>query len=218
MQRVQTAADRIVNQATRNVETLWRRHEAGTITLDRFRALAAAVLVRANARGVSVADLGLSRELTRNLGRPVRPLGLRPTPEQLDQRRVRDALDTVITGNLDTISDPVEVAESRRRRLAQVARSEPLLTVAATVQVGMQRRNLPGWVRQVDADPCPKCVAWADGVVRPAGTRMARHNGCACIQRPVPYDPGTKATNPASRREWTDWAESPVGQLITAIP
>ena len=185
MERTQQASERLAAQAAAQVDALWARHVAGDLPLPSFRSLAAAVIVRANAAGVNVGDLGLAAELTRNLGRPVSPLGIRPDAVQVDHARVAAAIDTVLEADPQTATNAVELADSRRLRLSQVARSEPLLTVAATVQSGMISRGIPGWVRQVDADPCPKCVAWADGVVRPASVPMARHNGCACIQQPV---------------------------------
>lgn len=214
MNQTQRQSERLAARTADRVEALWAQAAAGTITIRQFRSLAAAAIVQANAAGVTIADLGLAAELTRNLRRATRPLGITPNATQLDQRRVEAAIDTVLELEPDDVAD---LSESRRLRLSQVARSEPLLTVASTVTAGMVARNLPGWVRQVDADPCPKCIAWADGVVRPAGTPMRRHNGCSCIQRPVPYTPGTQAARPATNREWTDWADSPVGQLIAGI-
>lgn len=214
MNQTQRASERLAARTAGRVEALWAQVATGVITLNQFRSYAAAVIVQANAAGVTIADLGLAADLTRNLGRVTPPLGVQPNSNQLDQTRVEAAIDTVLDMEPDEVSD---LSESRRLRLAQVARSEPLLTVATTVTAGMVARNLPGWVRQVDADPCPKCIAWADGVVRPAGTPMRRHNGCACIQRPVPYSPGTQAARPAGQHEWTLWADSPVGQLISGI-
>jgi hypothetical protein len=59
------------------------------------------------------------------------------------------------------------------------------VTVANGVQAAMAGHAATGWVRQLDADPCPACRGWADGQVRPVSTRMARHPGCGCIQAPV---------------------------------
>jgi hypothetical protein len=104
---------------------------------------------------------------------------------QLDQSRIAANLDSVLAERPDIASTDELLAESRKVRLSALARSEPLLTVAATVQVGMVRHGARGWVRMTDADPCKLCVGWSDGRVRATSVRMARHNGCACMAAPV---------------------------------
>lgn len=152
---------------------LWALVEAGDLTVPRFRALGASLIAQANQAGVQLADMGLTAEVTRQLRRPTAPLGLRPTPVQVDRDRIAGGIDRIIAE-----PDP-------KGALARLGRSEPLLTVAATVQTAMVRRGATGWTRQLDNDPCKVCSGWADGVVRSTGTRMARHVGCGCIQQPV---------------------------------
>lgn len=205
MEQTQRASERLAARAAREVETFWGQLQSGSISVELFRSLAATALIRANAAGVALADAGLAAELTRNISRPTRPLGIRPDSTQLDRRRVLAAIDRVLDEQLDTIEDAAEVAASRQVRLSALARSEPLLSVATAITVGMTRRGIPGWVRRTDSDPCSKCVEWADGIVRRPETPMARHKGCSCIQVPTTFPPGDQPAEPATQRDWVDW-------------
>jgi len=178
VERVQAASRRLADATAAQVEGLWARVDAGALSVPAFRAAASAVVARANARGVALADIGLTAEVMRQLGRRAVPLGLTPTAVQVDQSRMRADIDRV----LDRHGDP---ADSPVAGLGDWARSEPLLTVATAVQAGLVARRVGGWTRQLAGTSCARCTAWADGVVRSAGTRMARHKGCDCIQQPV---------------------------------
>ena len=177
MERVQTASRRLADDTAAQVSALWARVEGGALTVAAFRAAASAVVARANARGVALADIGLTSEVMRQLGRRAAPLGLRPTAVQVDQSRMRADIDRVLARHGDPADSPVD-------GLGDWARSEPLITVATAVQAGLVARRA-GWTRRLAGTSCARCTAWADGVVRPAGTRMARHPGCDCIQQPV---------------------------------
>lgn len=152
---------------------LWAAVEAGDLTLPRFRSLGASTIAQANQAGVQLADIGLTAEVTRQLRRPSSPVGLRPTPTQVDRVRIGAEIDRIVA-----TQDPAP-------SLRSLARSEPFLTVATAVQAGMQRRGATGWTRRLSGASCPLCTGWADGVVRSAETRMVRHHGCDCIQSPV---------------------------------
>lgn len=175
MQKTQQVTVRLADRTTALVVALWSRVESGDLSEDEFVALAAAAVARANAQGVSLADLGLAGSITRAQKAPTRPLGLQPDAMQVDQDRIALALRTIIAG---------AVAE-RLFRLKRLARAEPLVTVSKSVQKGLLVHRM-GWIRVTDPDPCPLCTSLADGVVRPAEVPMARHRGCACIQQPVP--------------------------------
>ncbi|RUP03028.1 MAG: hypothetical protein EKK34_22080 [Mycobacterium sp.] len=79
----------------------------------------------------------------------------------------------------DDHADPSEVAANRLERLA---RSEPLDTgQAVTVEIIDRLPQVEGWTRLLDADPCARCVRWAeDGRVFPTGHHFKRHYGCSC--------------------------------------
>lgn len=173
MERTQQASNRLADRTRAEILGLWAQVVAGTLTTSRFRTRAAAVVARANTAGVQLADIGLAAEITRQLRRPTPPLGLRPNRTQVDQSRMARDID-----RLTTLDDPTD-------SLGQWARSEPLLTVATAVQVGMQRRGIERWTRGLSGASCPLCTGWADGVARPTSVRMVRHPGCDCIQQPV---------------------------------
>src|SRR5699024_4614700 len=47
-------------------------------------------------------------------------------------------------------------------------------------------RQVSGWVRQLDSEPCELCTCWSwDGRVWPAGHSRPTPKGCACAQRRV---------------------------------
>lgn len=185
MERVQVASRRLAEDTGDRVAGLWALVETGGMTLDRFRALAAAVIVRANVRGVALADLGLTAEVMRQLGRPSSPLGLRPTPVQVDRDRVVRDIDRILDNAPEAADSPEALTSSRQAQLHRLGRSEPLLTVATAVTAGMVARRAHGWTRMLSGTSCPLCTRWADGVVRPPTVRMGRHVGCDCIQAPV---------------------------------
>lgn len=87
-----------------------------------------------------------------------------------------------------------ERREAQRRRAENVARSEAAEAAAAAFAASLEPASeAVGWVRQLDPDPCERCVAWFNSggdargptPVRPYRIRMKRHAGCQCIQRPV---------------------------------
>lgn len=171
MQRLQATTLHLAETTSARVVTLWRQ-VPDILTLEQFRSLASTVIARANAQGVALADVGLSAEVLRQLGKARTPLGIQPTPVQVDQERIAATIDRALA-----LEDP-------EAELGRMARSEPLLTVATTVQTGMVQHGASGWTRGLSGGSCPLCVGWADGVVRPTSTRMVRHNGCDCIQQP----------------------------------
>lgn len=202
MEQVQAAALRQADEAERRILALWDRHEAGDIDRARFAALGASIVAQLNASGVQLADLGVTDEITRQLRRPTQPLGLQPDPVAVDQDR--------IAGNLSSLADePIDAPDEqarlkRRERIGALARSEPLVTVAGAVTTAMTSRDASGWTRRTDLDPCDACSRWADGVVRPAGTTMKRHRGCACIQQPVFRSPDEPVPEPPSQQGRVD--------------
>lgn len=174
MKQTQVASNRLADRTRTRVTALWRLVAAGQLTRLQFRTQAAAVVAQANTAGVSLADVGLAAEITRVLRTPTSPLGLTPNAVEVDQARM--------AGDMDRIIDRIEDPEGE---LGDWAASEPLLTVANTVQTGMAQHGIARWVRQLSGVSCPLCVGWADGIARSVATPMARHIGCDCIQTPV---------------------------------
>lgn len=162
---------------------LWRRHETGGVDGDGFVTAAAALLTQARAAGVTLADLALTAEIARALRSAATPLGLGVDADE--PARLAAGVRTVLDADVASATTPDELSRSREARLARLARDVPLQAVADAAGTAMAARGVAGWVRVTDADPCVRCSAWADGKVRPPGTRMARHVGCSCIQQPV---------------------------------
>lgn len=181
MRQAQAATLRLAEATSQRVSELFGFYRTGRLDLDEFKARSAAVIAIANEAGVQIADIAVSAEATRQLGRTIGPVGLRPTRQQTNVDRIGRDIDRVIA----TDPDVVDLADSRDARLRQLARSEPLLSTATATHAAMTRHGASGWVRVLDADPCKVCRGWADGVVRSVGTAMARHHGCGCIQQPV---------------------------------
>ncbi len=178
MRRYQQALMRLSEQARTEMVDLWR----SGLARSTFEIAAAAAVARADVRATRLADAGFTvAVLALRAGRPV-PSGVVPS---VDQRVLRDAIAQVLDTDIETAVTPEQLAASREARLARLARNEPLVTAASTIDGLMVDRGF-GWVRRTDPDPCPLCVRWSDGKVRPASVRMARHVGCACVQQPVP--------------------------------
>jgi hypothetical protein len=173
----QAASQRLAERTRRTVTGLWALRRDGVLTLAQFKARATAEVAKANSAGVSLADVGLAAEITKALKKPTGPLGLRPDDVQLDQQRMADNIDRI----LDDTADDFDPEDS----LGDWAASEPYLTVATTMQVGMRRHGIDRWVRVLSGRSCPLCEGWADDIARSVDTPMARHIGCDCIQQPV---------------------------------
>lgn len=154
------------------------------MTRSEFRRRAAAAIAVANARGVSLADLGLTAEIIRQTGAATSPLGLQPNGVQVDQDRIANRLTDILGDDPEDVDDE-ELAESREARFGDLARSETFLTVATATQQGMKERGIPRWVRVLSGTSCPLCTGWADGIARSVDSPMARHIGCDCIQSPI---------------------------------
>lgn len=80
-------------------------------------------------------------------------------------------------------------------RLERLARSEPLDTgQAITVEIINRIPVVKGWTRKLDADPCQRCVRWAeDGRVFHPKAHFKRHFGCNCQQEIVTTTEGKSA-------------------------
>lgn len=185
MSRFQQATARLGTQTEREVRALWARHEAGEIDRATFVTLAAARIARSNRRAVAMADLALATRIAQVMRRPPTTLGLLPDDREVDQPRIAKSVRTVLAEQIVTAGSATELAESRATRLGRLARAETQSTVQDATQRGMAERQLPGWTRETDPDPCPLCTGWADGVVRRPTVRMIRHVGCSCVQQPV---------------------------------
>lgn len=78
------------------------------------------------------------------------------------------------------LSDP----DSAVMRLGRLALSEAIEAARGrTTQLMRASREVDGWVRQLDSDPCELCQWWwRNGRIWPADHEMPVHKGCACAQ------------------------------------
>lgn len=173
---------RLADEAEQEIAALYARFERGQIDRDEFIALAAALIARARARGVGLADLSLTADIIRALLTTESPWGIAP-PDN-DNERLQISVATVLDADVSYSGD--ELRRSQRVRLERLARdSSAEAAVWAMAKVAIERGLKGGWVRMTDADPCKLCSGWADGVVRPWSVTMNRHTGCCCVPRPV---------------------------------
>ena len=168
-------------QAQDRVLGLFERYQGGGITRSEFIAAASAVIAQANGRAIRTADRAAAIQLSRLLRTEVPP---EPTDLGDQRSRLRDALGTLLDEQPEIATTAALLAESQRRRLGRLARAEPLSVGQTALQRNLQRRDM-GWVRVTGPDPCPLCIEWDDGQVRPASVSMPHHVGCSCVQQPA---------------------------------
>ena len=170
------------DRADARIRALWQAHEQGRIGRDEFVDLAAVLIAQHRNRAVSAADVAVAVEIARQMGQPVTPVGLAAAD---DTDRLSRSVTTVLADDVEFDGD--DLTRSRSDRLARLSRAETLKAgVVATQAAWLLQGPSDGWRRQTDRDPCPICVNWADGVVRPWTIRMARHTNCACIPVSAP--------------------------------
>lgn len=92
-----------------------------------------------------------------------------------DRARFDKAVATILDGD-------EEVAALRLGRLALAESVDSARAVSSEYMQGT--RQVDGWTRQLDSDPCELCHWWhRDGRVWPASHTMPTHKGCTCAQR-----------------------------------
>lgn len=164
--------------------------------------LLAALINRANATAVSLADVWLAVQIEEQAGQPVPTVGVLPVD---DSERLVKAADTILTqaqpvtpepaasgSESSTAADLSDVPDRAERssaesRLIRLARAEPLEAAQRATHNAMQQQPwVEGWVRHMDADPCQLCRWWwREGRVWPKAHRMPRHTGCNCQPKVV---------------------------------
>lgn len=173
--------DRIAKATAADVIALWHRG----LEDRRFQTLAATVIARGRARGVTLADITRAMEVSKHRGRATPPLGL-VLPDG-DPERLRTSVGKVLTAEIASADTPEALEASRTARLVRLARDSTAEAVtwasAQAMQEHTQRFSLrTGWTRQTDLNPCPVCTGLADGVVRSWSVPIKRHTGCGCVQ------------------------------------
>lgn len=157
---------------------LWQQHERGALTLDEFVELAALLVVTANGQAAELARRSVAAFVAHETGTGIPPaITVELEPWRTDPERVQRALGTIAGG------------AAIAGRLSRLAHAEPIDAAAKTWETFIMTdtaHGVTGWRRQLDADPCELCTAWAgSGDVFPVSTGMLRHPGCACVQVPT---------------------------------
>lgn len=176
------AVGNLAARTEREVVALFGRYQKGVIDRSRFVALAAAVLARARAKGVALADFALATQIVRTLGERTAPLGLTPPSE--DTEKLQQSVTTLLNEDIISASTPEALRESQAVRLGRLARDSAAEAAVFGFMLGARERSLKGgWTRETDLNPCQVCSNLADGVVRSWNVTMKRHTGCACTPR-----------------------------------
>lgn len=153
--------------------------DAGTITEEEAVDMLSALIGRANAQAVVLADLSLAAAVTIATGTYVPPLGLR-APED-DVPRLSGSVATILA---KAVTDDLD---RRRASLDRVARNEPVRAATRAYEDGMAASDaVTGYRRGVEPDACEQCAIWhyRDGYIWPKDKPFWRHTGCTC--HPIP--------------------------------
>ncbi|CAN5191654.1 hypothetical protein BH23ACT9_BH23ACT9_08740 [soil metagenome] len=169
----------VVATAEERMGTLHDRHADASAPRGgsvEFIALGTALILRAEARAVALADLALALEVSRQTRTAVPPLGLGLSAA--DTQATRKAMETLTTRLTET--------DNPRARAVRLARGRTTQTGGKYYDVGMaEHPQVVGWTRGTSPSACELC-GWLerDGFVFSADTPMYRHPGCTCV--PIP--------------------------------
>lgn len=194
----QTATEALADSTAREALAIYANHLSGELPPNETALLIAALINRANASAVTLADVWLAVQIEEATGQPVPTVGVLPVD---DSERLVKAATTVLsdTGHLSrpltlgpddnpqSADAPEADPEPAETRLTRLARSEPLETAQRATHEAMQAQPLvEGWIRHMDADPCQLCRWWwREGRIWPKAHRMPTHKGCNCQPRVV---------------------------------
>lgn len=151
----------------------------------------AAIVQRANAQALALAEAYTQRQLEDITGRAVPAKGLLPTD---DSERLLKAAKTIM-------ADPDPLA--RAERLAQ---AEILHTAEGGVRDSMTgkkraRGGYLGWVRHLEPTACERCRHWArNGRIWPAQHPMPRHFNCRCVQEFIKVNQAPKTVRTRKKK------------------
>lgn len=153
------------------------RLEAGEITTEEFILLATALLVRAKARGVALADLAAAAELSALRGITVPAVGL-PVP---------DGVEEATTLAVEEMLTSASYVAGAAAAVAVLGRSQALAAVQEATLTAYREHGVSYWTRVVDSGACEVCIDLADGVM-PTTAAPWHHKGCGCSTQPVETD------------------------------
>lgn len=174
---------RLADRTEQELVAAYDRYTRGALDKESFLVLAAVVLGRARTRGINLADVTLTAGLIRALRRRDAPLGLVLPDGDLD--RLSEAAGTILGDHLANAGGGKDLGAARRARFARLGRDSAAEAAVWGMRLAMITREIPGWVRVTDANPCRVCSNLADDVVRSPNVVMKRHTGCCCVQQAV---------------------------------
>ncbi|MCK3768557.1 hypothetical protein MZK47_02580 [Microbacterium aerolatum] len=171
----QGVVGRIREDTKQKVLAAWSMYGKGYIDRDRFEQLASAILGQAGAKAATVADYAVAAEVSKMNSR----LSISAGVTNIAKRDTyRTALQTILDGDGDVLM-----------KLERLSLNSPLADATDAYSAALAQSGAPGYVRQMDADPCQLCRWWwREGRVWPADHAMPYHSGCECVARPVNVD------------------------------
>lgn len=165
---------RLAEMTAAQLVRLAERHAAGELSDELFEASAVSILVRAQARGVAVADVAAAAEVGAMRGTVLATLGLDVREDAAEHAR-----------------EELRAARARPEWEADPATAATVLASAVTlaaVQEATQRayreHRVGYWTRVVESGACEVCTDLRDGVM-PASAEPWFHRGCGCSTRPI---------------------------------
>ena len=170
------ATDRLSSTTEKRLVSLFEDYSAGRLTEQEFRAVALALIERARAQGVALADLSLAAAVTQQTRVATSTLGLSLPAD--DSARLLEGLGTLLA-RAAADEDPL-------LRIARYGRSEPASAVQDGFVDGLRQRKIPGYTRELSPGACQLCQ-WLrkDGYVYPAEKSFHKHEGCLCHPAPA---------------------------------
>lgn len=156
--------------------TVHDRYAEEEVDKSVFIGLGTALILRAEAAAVALADSALALIVSRQVRRPVPVLGLGLT----------DADRTTTRGAMETLTARLTETDNPRARAVRLARGRTTQTAGRYYDVGLREHpEVGGYVRGLSGGACELC-RWLhrDGFVFSANTPMYRHPGCTCV--PIP--------------------------------
>lgn len=214
VEHYQELTDDLATETAAAVLTVYAAWQTAEVGPNVAAAAIATVIATANAAATTLADLFVSAQIEAQTRVPQPPTGIAPrddtarlvkavetiiddVPEpKADAAEPRPSVPEIVVEIPDAASEIVEhddepdPADTAATRLERLARSEPLNTgQEIVVEIVNRLPVVKGWRRALDADPCERCVRWAeDGKVFPPNYRLKRHFGCNCQQEIVVDD------------------------------
>lgn len=156
------------------VVALHKRYEEGELTLAQFKALARAELVRAQARGIALASLGVAADLTR-LRKSVVPATGLSLPESAES-----SASALVQSTID--GEPYKL--DPLAAIAVMGSAHYLEAVQEATGRALESHGARYWVRVLNEGACELCEILAEDTL-PASATMYHHKGCGCSQQPV---------------------------------